>query len=793
MPQTEKQHIGRYEILQEIGRGAMGVVFKGRDPLIGRAVAVKTITSGVAESADLLERFYREARAAGGLQHPNIVTIYELAESGGAPFIAMEYLEGESLEKIVARKPALPLATKLGYVVQTCRALDYAHRRGVIHRDVKPANIVVTRDGIVKVVDFGIARLASASQTQTGTLLGSLAYMSPEQLRGRNADARSDIWAMGVVLYELIAYQRPFTGENHAALLLSILQNEPPSIRQLDPECPLALERVVSKSLRKDHKERYQSMKALLKDVENVNSSWTRGASEAAAEKEIASAIGEQTRAANPRIDLSPSESAGRIPGAESNVQPTQTVLLHSSPISPAALPVGAASIARSGVRRPVKTILTVPAPPASRPGRTALAACTILAILALAALAVVRRDGVLAMTAHRAWARIANLAWPGPATHPLPLATPNTRTPATATSAEAQASPSADVATTAAANDPAVLPAPPLVSIEDQQRHLIDLAHEAADRQDYESAEKQLDEAAELNGPLNGPIADLRRQFSEQSHGAELQRAARQEQTLWDKAMAYLQDGDLDDAEKSLRDILTLPDGGHRWSEAAHYVDQVIPERRRDEQLWAAALFESTSQAPGHLLQEVKTLDELLAAGGTHEQEAHQMRDTAITQVILGNARRNSLPVPAVSDADQWQMTRLKNHFDDLVQEGDAAALEQLQQLQDKFKSLAEGPDPLATDARDYLDSVIPKAQKHIEERLAAAASSSSANAAYTSAVKQYVRAVATQNAVMLRDQVLPVFRQIAQSGGVRAKEAQGYADVLIPAALKKLGKQDQ
>ncbi len=165
MPQTEKQQIGRYEILQEIGRGAMGVVFKGRDPLIGRAVAVKTITSGVAESADLLERFYREARAAGGLQHPNIVTIYELAESGGAPFIAMEYLEGESLEKIIARKPALPLATKLGYVIQTCRALDYAHRRGVIHRDVKPANIVVTRDGMVKVVDFGIARLGHTSNS----------------------------------------------------------------------------------------------------------------------------------------------------------------------------------------------------------------------------------------------------------------------------------------------------------------------------------------------------------------------------------------------------------------------------------------------------------------------------------------------------------------------------------------------------------------------------------------------------------------------------------------------------
>ena len=292
MQQIEKRQIGRYEILEEIGRGAMGVVFKGRDPLIGRAVAVKTITAGVAESADLLERFYREARAAGGLQHPNIVTIYEMAESEGAPFIAMEYLQGESLEKLIARKPALPLGTKIDYVVQACRALDYAHRRGVIHRDVKPANIVITTDGIVKVVDFGIARVADASKTQTGMLLGTLAYMSPEQLRGQHADARCDIWALGVVLYELITYRRPFTGENHAALLLNILQNEPPSIRQLLTDCPIPLERVVSRALRKDDKERYATMEALLNDLLNVRSS-LGGVSRQAGEKENPSVVGD--------------------------------------------------------------------------------------------------------------------------------------------------------------------------------------------------------------------------------------------------------------------------------------------------------------------------------------------------------------------------------------------------------------------------------------------------------------------------------------------------------------------
>ena len=267
-------------------------------------------------------------------------------------------------------------------------------------------------------------------------------------------------------------------------------------------------------------------------------------------------------------------------------------------------------------------------------------------------------------------------------------------------------------------------------------------------------------------------------------SRAADLQRVARQEQELWDKATAYLQDGDLDDADKSLRDILTLPQVGPRWPEAAHYVDQLIPERRRDRQLWTAALFASTSQVPGHFLLEVKTLDELLAAGGGHQKEARQMRDTTIAQLILGSARRNRASSPA--DGDQWQMARLKNHFDELVQQGDAAALDQLQDLQSKFKLLAEGDEPNASDARDYMNSVIPQARKHIEDSLAAAESNSSANASYTDAVKQYSRALTAQNSATLRDQVLPLFTQIAQSGGPRAKEAQRYVDVLIPAALK-------
>jgi len=743
MPQREKEQIGRYEILEEIGRGAMGAVFKGRDPLIGRAVAVKTITSGVAQSADLLERFYREARAAGGLQHPNIVTIYELAESGGAPFIAMEYLEGESLEKIIARKPVLPLATKLGYIVQTCRALDYAHLRGVIHRDVKPANIVVTRDGIVKVVDFGIARLGPTSNTQTGMLLGTLAYMSPELVRGQHADARSDIWAMGVLLYELITYQRPFTGENHAALLLSILQNEPPLLRQVVPECPVALERIISKCLRKDEKERYPSMDALLKDVENLNPFLTG-----------ASLTGEG------------SKGVAHPPAAKTSVQPAPTLLFASNPIIPGVHPGGAAPNAPLGARPlakvipPAKIIPKEPARPASHLWRNAAATCALLTVIVLGALGIARRDTalgiarrynalgvvqrykILALDIHPDSTQNVNLTPSAPAPPPSPDAGPETPTPVAAvqtltpTEPGAPATPAADVAMPAAASGPVLKPVSPLPdSIEDPSR---------------------------------------------------------QEQTLWEKAMAYMQAGDLEDAETWFRNILTLPEVGHHWSDAAHYVDQVIPERRQDEKLWAAAQLESASHGPGHLLQEVKALDQLLALPGPHRKAARQMRDTAITELIRDDARRNQMDTPVVSDADQWQMTRFKNHFDELVEEGDAAALDELQDLLPKFKSLADAQGPLAIDAGDYVNSVIPKAQQHIEDRLAATKSNSSANAAYTSAVKAYARAVTTKNSAMLQDRVLPLFSQIAQSGSVRAKEAQRYADVLIPAALQKSRQQE-
>ena len=228
----EQPQLGRYVIDSEIGRGAMGVVFKATDTVLQRTVAVKTVNMALEKDhADKYEaRFYQEARAAGGLNHPNIVTVYDAGKAGDVVYMAMEYIQGVELRTLFVEGQPMGVPQALSIAAQVAEGLGYAHQQGVVHRDVKPANIMVVSEGPVKITDFGIARMrASADLTQTGVMLGSPKYMSPEQVIGKRADHRSDIFSLGVILYEMVTGAAPFSGENVTALMYQIVNFAPPA------------------------------------------------------------------------------------------------------------------------------------------------------------------------------------------------------------------------------------------------------------------------------------------------------------------------------------------------------------------------------------------------------------------------------------------------------------------------------------------------------------------------------------------------------------------------------------
>jgi len=248
--------LGRYKVLKELGRGAMGVVYLGKDPTIQRFVAIKTMRLDEIDDAEKLQevktRFFREAESTGRLAHPNIVTIYDAGEEQDLGYIAMEVLEGTTL-KHWSRKPNLLSLDKLIPILATVAdALDYAHQEGVVHRDIKPANIMIAKGATVKVMDFGIAKMASSSKTQTNIVLGTPTYMSPEQIAGKKVDGRSDIFSLGVVLFEMLSGRPPFTADNLSALLFAIAHNPQPSIKVIRPDIPPALQQVLNQALEKD-------------------------------------------------------------------------------------------------------------------------------------------------------------------------------------------------------------------------------------------------------------------------------------------------------------------------------------------------------------------------------------------------------------------------------------------------------------------------------------------------------------------------------------------------------------
>jgi len=262
--------IGAYDIIDVIGRGGMGTVFRGSDPRIGRQVAIKMLTAA-ADDPDLLIRFYREAKYTGSLHHQNIVTVYELGHQDGVPYLVMEYLEGMSLEAVIASGKPMPVAEKLGIILQVCSGLTYAHKQGLVHRDIKPANIMILGDGTAKIVDFGIALLGGSRLTRTGHVVGSLNYMSPEQLSGNmEVDVRTDVYSTGVVLFQLLTGVLPFDGGSTAGTLRKIVQDPPPPLSQYLLDCPAELEGILEKALVKDRDERYASPEDFAIDLARV-------------------------------------------------------------------------------------------------------------------------------------------------------------------------------------------------------------------------------------------------------------------------------------------------------------------------------------------------------------------------------------------------------------------------------------------------------------------------------------------------------------------------------------------
>jgi len=267
---SKPNRIGAYDIVDVIGQGGMGTVFRGTDPRIGRTVAIKMLTAA-ADDPDLLERFYREAKYTGNLHHQNIVTVYELGHQDGVPYLVMEYLEGVSLEGVIASGRPMPIAEKLGIVLQVCSGLTYAHKQNLVHRDIKPANIVILADGTAKIVDFGIALLGDSQLTRTGHVVGSLNYMSPEQLSGdMDVDVRTDVYSTGVVLFQLLTGALPFDGGSTAATLRKIVQDPPPLLSKYLTDSSKELEGILQKALAKNRDERYPSPEDFALDLAQV-------------------------------------------------------------------------------------------------------------------------------------------------------------------------------------------------------------------------------------------------------------------------------------------------------------------------------------------------------------------------------------------------------------------------------------------------------------------------------------------------------------------------------------------
>jgi predicted Ser/Thr protein kinase len=370
--------IGRYEIQGELGKGAMGVVYRAVDPTIGRPVALKTMRVDIhgADSEDMLKRFQNEARAAGVLNHPNIVTIYDAGEAEGVFYIAMEFIPGKTLAQVLLEQRACSAEQIVNFGTQICAGLDYAHSKKVIHRDIKPPNIMIAPDGTAKIMDFGIAK-AGASLTQTGEVLGTPNYMSPEQVKGKDLDGRTDLFSTGVILYEMATGERPFNGQNVTTIIYKIINENPPAPRELDVTVHPGLSQVIVKCLSKDPEDRYQNgadLAMALKSYKIVSVAEPRGASAPVASPNATGFATRPMQAASPtvlRTAAPASAAAAAAKAASSKPEPAA----HTEPIR-------------------LKPVIQPPAKPAPQPKSNSgtIAGVVLIVIIALAGMAGIKK-----------------------------------------------------------------------------------------------------------------------------------------------------------------------------------------------------------------------------------------------------------------------------------------------------------------------------------------------------------------------------------------------------------------